>query len=218
MNLKTALLSFSIFVGWTGSSLSADTLESAPFEARWTGFYAGVFAGYHSGDVQNSDCIGICPIDPEYETFGVGLQAGYDHQFSNNIVVGGYVRVPVWADEDSFDLLAGAVTFTYEPKFAAFIGARVGYDLGNGLLPYVAGGYNFARVEANASFGAPAVERTHHGYHLSLGAEYLISEHVSTDLRYTYSHLGKEAYNFGGGVSTWGESAHAVSLAVNYRF
>ncbi|MEF2547641.1 porin family protein [Aurantimonas sp. E1-2-R+4] len=209
------VLGLGIMLSATVPAFAADIVDQEVFDARWTGFYAGVFGGYHAGDITNSDCVGVCPADPEYRSWGGGIKAGYDYEFSNNVVLGAYALVPLWADQDSFSIFNGALTFTYEPKFVASLGARLGYDIGYGLLPYIGGGYTVARIEAND--GLQSIDVTHHGVHLAVGLEYLLTDNVSTDLRYTHYRLGKEVYDFGV-PSTWGENANAISVGVNYRF
>lgn len=214
--MRLSSLSAGILIALTSGSVAnsadMDNLDSGSLP--WSGFFIGAFGGYHAGDIINSDCTGICPANPEFNIWGVGIQAGYDHEFANRIVLGGYAMLPLAVSKDSFTLpIFGA--YNYKTTLSGFIGARLGYDMQNGFLPYVAGGYNFARVEATN--GTYSQTNTHHGYHLSFGAEYLVTDNISADLRYTYSEFGKEVYN-PGVASTWGEKASAVTLGINYRF
>lgn len=216
MRLRSLFLGFAMVLGVAGSGLAADDLDGEVFEARWTGFYVGAVGGYHAGDVNFTNCTGFCPTDPKYNSWGLGVQAGYDHQFENNLVVGGYVNVPLVSSKNTFNIGFPGFDFTIKPKYAAFVGGRIGYDF-NGFLPYVAGGYNVARMEATAFFGARR-SNTHHGYHLAIGMEYLVTRNISTDLRYTFSHFGRRTYDFGGGASNWGENASNITAAINFRF
>lgn len=199
-----------------GASAQADNLSQESFEARWTGFYLGVVGGYHAGDINFSNCTGFCPTNPKFNTWGVGIQGGYDHQFANNVVFGGYVNIPIAASKSTFNIGFPGWDFTVRSTFAAHVGARVGYDM-QGFLPYVAAGYSVASAEATSFFGVTR-SNTHHGYHLAVGLEKLWTENLSTDLRYTYTSLGKRPYDFGGGVANWGENSSNATLAVNFRF
>jgi len=214
MRFSTLIAGLMISCASGGLASAADMTGNTGGSLPWSGYYIGAFGGYHAGDITNSDCAGICPTDPEFNTWGVGIQAGYDHEFANRLVLGGYAKIPLAASKDSFTLpIFGA--YTYKTEFSGFIGARLGYDMSNGLLPYVAGGYNFARITAEN--GAFSQTNTHHGYHLSVGAEYMMTDNISADFRYTHSRFGKETYN-PGVASTWGEKANAFAIGINYRF
>ncbi|MGD9914811.1 MAG: outer membrane protein [Rhizobiaceae bacterium] len=215
MRIRSLIVGLVALFGLSAPSLAQELGDDA-FVARWTGGYVGVVAGYHAGDIVFSDCTGLCPTNPKMNTGGIGIQAGYDHQFANNLVLGGYVNIPIAANKGSFNIGFPGFDFTVRSRFAAHIGARLGYDI-NGFMPYVAGGYSVADIEASAFFAAQRTN-THHGYHLAVGLEYLWSEHFSTDVRYTYSELGKRTYDFGGGASRWGERASNITFAASYRF
>jgi len=93
MRIRSLVLGFAAVVASAMPSFAADIVEEAAVEARWTGFYAGVLGGYFASTLGQSGCVGFCPVTPRYDSWGLGIQAGYDHQFSNDVVLGGYARV-----------------------------------------------------------------------------------------------------------------------------
>src|SRR5262245_4855139 len=73
-------------------AFAADALVEAPVEPAftWTGFYAGVEAGYAWGDSE-ADYFAVLPpgvtsMDPDGGL--IGGYAGYNYQFPNNVVLG----------------------------------------------------------------------------------------------------------------------------------
>ncbi|MBX3578473.1 MAG: porin family protein [Rhizobiaceae bacterium] len=223
MHIRSLILALAATVA-AAPSLAADFAEEAPAESSWTAVYIGVVGGYFASAMTQSGCVGLCPVAPRYDSWGLGLQIGADHQLPNNFVVGAYGRVMLASRDVAVPIFpAGSTvpfpggTFTADPKFAGAIGARVGYSYGS-FLPYAAVGYTGAKITAsNALFGT-SYTATHHGVHVSAGVEAKLTEHISADFRYTYTHFAKATYDFGGGTSQYGANANNFTLALNYRF
>jgi outer membrane immunogenic protein len=180
----------------------------------WTGFYIGVAGNYHDGTILDQGCVGLCVPNHRVRDNYATVNAGYDYKFSNNVVLGvfGWIGVTPVRSEAT---LAPGIVVKGETDFAGMIG---GYAAGN-FLPYAFVGAE--RVHGNVNVAVapiPNNDRTHTGYGAGVGLEYLIFPNVSVDGRYMYSYLDREAYDFGGGVTTAAENAHTVSLGVNYRF
>ena len=193
---------------------AAQTNEAAP---DWSGFYAGVQAAYHFGEVDDSECVGLCADDNNVDDGYLAIQAGYDAQVSENFVLGvmGWVGVTPVEEETQ---LTPTITVRGKTDFAGFLGVRAGLAAGP-LLPYAYAGYlHVSGTVTNDGAPIPKNERDHGGIGVGVGAEYRIARSFSIDGRYMYSDLGNEAYDFGGGPTSYGEQAHTFSLAVNYRF
>lgn len=183
----------------------------------WTGFYIGAAANYRDGTVLDQGCIGLCVPNAHIRDGYMTVNAGYDYKFSNNVVLGvfGWIGVTPVRSEVT---LAPGILIKGETDFAGMIGGRLGYAVGS-ALPYFFVGAE--RVHGNVNIAVapiPNNERTHTGYGTGVGLEYLILPNLSVDGRYMYSYLDRQAYNFGGGITTAAESAHTLSLGVNYRF
>lgn len=206
-------------LGVLAACLAANPSYAADFEERvadWTGYYVGLGGSYLAGTINFANCVGLCPANPRIDGFALAVHGGYDHQFANNVVLGGFLSVPVVGPSGQFTLGGGVATFTYRPRFAVVGGARLGYSMGR-WMPYAHAGFHVIRMTADASFGISR-SNTHTGVQLAVGAEFKMTEHVSTDLRYSFSHTGMQPYNFGGGISNWGNNGHVVTASINYRF
>lgn len=186
---------------------------SAP-EMNWTGFYAGVFGGYHDGKITQEGCTGLCPVNPKLTGGFVGLQAGYDHEYSNHIVAGVFGWVPLTRPKTSYDIGFGLV-YDNKPRFAAVAAARFGYAFDK-CLPYIFGGVGYANVEVQS--GGLSWTKNYVGPVVGVGAEVALTRHISFDVRYMFSSAPKRTFDFGGGPESYGEYASNFIAGINYRF
>lgn len=212
------LVASAMFAMLAASAAAADLPVKAPLRAyepgmNWTGVYGGLWGGHHQGSVQQTGCVGVCPVDPKIRGGVFGVQIGGDYQFANNIVLGGYLAVPVSRPQTTLTPAGVEVT----PRSALFLGGRLGYSF-NQFLPYFHGGLARAKVDGFSGFTGVKAANTHNGHMLGGGLEYAITRNWSVDGRYTYIHLPQELYNVGGGPSSWGENSHNITFAVNYRW
>lgn len=205
----------------TTAAVAADLpVKAEPLSAmtspavNWTGFYVGAFGGYHYGNVTQEGCVGLCPVDPKLKGGLFGFQGGYDYEFSNHVVLGGFGWVPLTRLTASYDLGSGLI-YDVRTRFAALAAARVGYAFDR-WLPYVFGGVGYANIEISS--GGTSWREGYFGPVVGLGVEYSLMCHVSVDFRYMYSSAPKKTYDFGGGPEQYGEFASNFLAAVNYRF
>ncbi len=189
----------------------------APVRAQqmnWTGFYAGLFAGYHTGNISIHGCTGFCPLDPKLDGGLAGIQFGYDRQFSNDIVAGVFGWIPVVRPDSHLD--AQIYQYDLKQRFTAIAGARVGRAFDR-WLPYAFGGVEFTNLEITDSAGN-SFDNDYVGLAAGVGVEYAITRHLSFDGRYMYTHLPGENFDFGGGPEKYSENGSSFLAAVNYRF
>lgn len=219
--VRVALAGVMMF-GSSGAFAADMAVKARPLMAQqvdsWTGFYIGAAANYHSGTVLDEGCVGLCEHNHRVQDWYGTVNIGYDYQFANRVVIGvlGWVGVTPVESEAS---LAPGVVVKGKTDAAAFGGVRLGYAAGHGLLPYVFAGAEI--VHGNVTIAVapvPVNERTHTGFGTGVGLEYRLAPNWSIDGRYMYSYLGRQDYNFGGGVTTAAESANTLSIGVNYRF
>lgn len=210
---------------FSGAAFAADlggrVHYKAPAPAQymtWTGPYVGLAVGYHAGSITQSGCVGLCPTDPKMKGAFLMAQFGYDYQFANNIVIGAFGAIPLTRIKPA-NISIGLPGFDFRTsaKFVANFNARVGYAYQN-WLPYVFGGVVFARTSVNNPFTGADFNNTYTGLSLGAGLEYAITRNWSVDAKYSYIHLPKKTYDFGGGPEQFGENSHNVMLGVNYRF
>ena len=214
----------------------------------WTGFYVGVNQGFGGGVLDaNVNLAGPGVLNNTQTTnrangFFVGGEAGYDYQFSNNVVLG------VETDMQWSEIRASHQATTYSSAAALFGNAnignnlnwfgttrlRLGYSFGR-LLPYVTGGVAYGEVAANgeqfvggALFGGSATQ-TNVGWAAGAGLEYALSENLSARAEYIYLQIpGVNGPAAGltpppfpslvGSFSTGSFGAHLIRTGLNWKF
>lgn len=219
--LGAALAGVFAFGAANAADLGAKVHYKAPAPAQyvsWTGPYVGLAVGYHSGKITQAGCVGFCPNGATVKGAFLMSQFGYDYQLANNIVIGAFGAIPLTRIKPT-DVSIGLPGFTFRttPKFVANFNARIGYAYQN-FLPYVFGGIVFAKTTVNNPFTFVDFNKTYTGYALGAGVEYAINRNWSLDAKYSYIHLPKESYAFGGPVQQYGEDSHNIMMGVNYRF
>ncbi len=166
----------------------ATTLAAAPAMATdWTGFYVGGQLGY--SDVETSSASG--------DDVSFGIQAGYDHQFSNNMVLGGEVA---YSYSDT-SLSRGQGDF----KDSIALKGRLGYAH-NDFLFYGTAGIVRGEVDGGS------INSSDNGVVYGVGMEYMISQQVSLG----FEVLQSEYDSFGNSGRALRDTSAAVK--VNYRF
>jgi outer membrane immunogenic protein len=201
---------------------AADMPVKAPIaimqdQYQWTGFYIGAAGNYHDGTILDQGCTGLCEHNHRVRDGYMTVNAGYDYQLTSRVVLGafGWVGVTPVSSEAT---LAPGVVVKGKTDFAALIGIRAGYAMGN-FLPYAFVGGETVHGNVNVAVAPiPNNDKTHNGYGAGFGLEYALARNWSVDGRYMYSYLGRENYDFGGGVTSAAERAYTLSLGINYRF
>lgn len=214
----------------------------------WDGFYSGLSANYIdgklTGDTPILDESGISKPNPK----GVMLEgfAGWNKQFSNNVVLGaeGSLAVGDVSNEQSMstsDGIIGSGVFakiSARSEIAAMAKAKIklGYAI-NRFLPYVTVGGVAARTKysgditligisdgpfASINLG-DSTEKTVYGWTVGTGLDYRIGENGFLRASYDYTDLNSARYlKFGGlGNIDLGKKAfelHEFKLGVGYSF
>jgi opacity protein-like surface antigen len=214
----------------------------------WTGFYVGVNQGFGGGVLDaNVNLAGPRVLNNTQTTnrangFFVGGEAGYDYQFSNNLVLG------VETDMQWSDIQASHQATTWSSTGAGFGNAnirnnldwfgttrlRLGYSFGR-LLPYITGGVAYGEVAANgeqfvgrALFSGSAAQTTV-GWVAGAGLEYALTDNLSARAEYVYLQLpGVNGPASGltpppfpslvGSFSTGSFGAHLIRTGLNWKF
>lgn len=203
---------FAADMAFKARPLAAEAVES------WTGFYLGAAANYHDGTILDEGCVGLCEHNHRVQDWYGSVNIGYDYQFANRVVIGAFGWVGVTPVRSEATLAPGIVVKGKTDE-ALFGGVRLGYAAGRGFLPYVFAGAEVVSGTVTVPVAPmPNNERTHTGFGAGVGLEYRIAPNWSVDGRYMHSYLSREAYDFGGGVTTAAESANTFSIGVNYRF
>lgn len=229
--LKRALLGVSALALLAGSASAADLSTRYPVKAAvipapmfsWTGFYIGANVGYGWGS--NSFNYNAGPISYGYDVgssdgFFGGLQAGYNFQFANNVVVGVEADLD-FADMSSDNLLVGGPlsgfgTSSKVDNFGAIRG-RLGYAVDR-FLPYFTGGAAWANTSFTGPWGV-SNDDTRWGWTIGGGAEYALTNNWTIKAEYLYLDLGDKSIDYAGGTSaSSGLTMNTVKAGVNYKF
>jgi outer membrane immunogenic protein len=214
-----------LFALGVASGAAAQTMVvpvAAPVVSDWTGFYAGAWIGGRAGTINNTSCTGTCADDFPLNGFTGGLTAGYDYQLNSDVVIGGFVTLPLVRPTTTATIVAfPGSTWTVEPQFALAAGGRVGLVRGN-LMPYALLGLGLANVQVTPNGpGQNASTATHVGIVAGVGAEYRLNDNWSIDGRYMLGYAGNASYQFcpqAACISGYDEVSHNFSIGINYRF
>lgn len=151
-----------------------------PASFNWTGFYAGVNAGYGwggntGGGYSSFTDVGIGGLagfmnnggnvlpDLSPRGFLGGVQAGYNFQLAPSVVAGivADIQVADLDDSGSVTVTRGAFRDIKESKTVSTdwfgtLRAKLGLTLSNNVLLYGTGGLAYGRVKLNTSFDDPS--------------------------------------------------------------
>lgn len=187
----------------------------APSYYNWTGFYAGINAGYGFGKSDWSGAGGTGSTKPK--GFIGGVQLGYNLQ----------TGMWVWGLEADFDYSAmkgsdnggtgvcsGAGCETKLKYFGTGRG-RIGYAGWDRWLPYVTGGAAYGNVKATPAVGGD-FSKGKVGWTVGGGVEYAVFANWTTKLEYLYADLGTISGGTPGNDVTF--KSHLVRAGLNYRF
>ncbi|MET4632330.1 outer membrane protein [Kaistia defluvii] len=235
---RAAALGLGMTFGLAGAASAADlTVPYEPIPApepafTWTGLYIGAHGGYAWLDFKSEPTDAYGGMKPD-GWFGGG-QAGYNYQFSNNIVLGIEADASFGDQKDSISALIGdplenAVTLDYAAKIDAFgtVRARAGYAVDR-FLPYVTGGLAWANAELDfhnqiIADGNVAVDlsasdkQTFTGWTIGAGLEYAVTNNITAKVEYLYADLGSKDFDLGTPVSA-DITMQTVKFGLNYKF
>lgn len=191
----------------------------------WTGFYIG---GYVGGAWANTDTFisgTAAPIQISSESFLAGVQAGYDWQLPNRLVLGVRVSAPVTGGSDKSvnDPLFPFISYTSDFNWAVLGTFQVGYAIDR-WLPYVGIGVGFGEGEGtvrNTLFNfTETATSSHTGFIANVGVRYMLSQNWWTALQYTYTNWGDANYSYviPGQTVNVGYELHALTVQLSYKF
>lgn len=191
----------------------------------WSGFYAGVFAGYGGGRATSTGVVSgsVSPVDVQGGLLGGTV--GANAQFDNFVL--GLEGDLAWSGVKGSTTCAGAPAFDCSGELT-WLGSgkiRGGMAFDNLLLfgtaGVAAGGIN-ASVDPAPPASTGTFSSTVWGWTIGAGAEYAVSEAISVKAEYNY-------YDFAAvnapintianlGSTDIKSHAHVAKLGVNYRF
>jgi outer membrane immunogenic protein len=248
--MKKLLLSATALVALTAAAGAADLpLRSAPSPLMtavpifsWTGFYAGVQAGYAWGDdetrlffngvpLDTIPVIGAASTDYDADGFVGGAHVGYNVQVGSFVLgVEGDLEV---ADIDGDRRWASVVfpgafaSAKSEINFQGSIRSRFGFAFDRALV-YGTAGLAFANIENTYSTGDGAVtaiekfDETQWGWTVGAGVEYAFTNNLTGRVEYRYTKFGDYRNNTNlivvGGSTEQELDLHTVRAGLSYKF
>jgi outer membrane immunogenic protein len=218
--MKKLLLTTAAMIALVSSASAADLARSytkAPAlvspATNWSGFYAGVMGGYGWSD--SVSVAGFSTSSSDLKGGFGGGTIGYNWQLAGSQFVFG-LEVDAAASDLKYSQSAFGVTA--EDKIRAFgsVTGRLGYAFDSALL-YVKGGYAWAdnRVSGSAFGVTIADSKTHSGYTVGAGLEYMFAPSWSAKAEYMYADYGHQTYF---GAFDVGASVHTIKGGINYHF
>jgi outer membrane immunogenic protein len=182
----------------------------------WTGFYAGLNAGYGWASVENTAGGGSSDLNG----FVGGGQIGYNWQI-NSIVLGLEGDFQGSLQKKSDDVTILGTTFTIDQKIPWFATARarLGYAMGPWMI-YATGGAAWVNYKLQVSaLGAEASDNTTKtAWTVGGGFEWMFVPNWSAKLEYLYFDTGDTTATLFGTTFNARAKENLVRLGVNYHF
>lgn len=221
-------------VGVGGGSALADgyrggSIKDAPIAVpvtNWTGFYIGGHGGFAWSDVDWQYSNSNTANQSGDGGFG-GVQAGYNWQLPNGVVLGLEADASWGNIEGSTDCPNTLFRCEHQIDMLASIRARLGYSFGR-TLGYVTGGLGYAAIDYAAVTKATGVKfgtglsSDEWGWTLGAGIEHMITPNWTVKLEYLHygfdgdhAKLGTLSGLYTADVET---SIDTIKLGVNYKF
>jgi outer membrane immunogenic protein len=178
----------------------------------WTGFYAGLNAGYSFNDnkattVGQPNFVALIPggnapssLTTGKDGFIGGAQIGYNYQMGN--VVLGVETDLQYVDGKRTTLFTGPAGITTaagsELNYLGTLRARLGLVASERLLIYATGGLAYGNPNNSAAVSTAAgalwgggSDATRFGYAIGAGAEYALTNNWTAKIEYLYYDLGR---------------------------
>ncbi|WP_245422505.1 outer membrane protein [Rhizobium sp. AG855] len=157
---------------------------------------------------------GAAPLQGDLDGGILGFFAGYNKQFTNNLVLGLDANVDYnWNDTTMLSVFGDV---DGKAEWQGSVRGRVGYAADRALI-YVAAGYVATRAEADNAILGSASE-TFHGYTVGAGVDYAITDRIFGRLDYRYNDFGSKDLDFSGTAVKSDLSQHSIKLGVGVKF
>ncbi|WP_108398226.1 outer membrane protein [Devosia submarina] len=198
---------------------SPGNIYSATPASDWSGFYAGVNAGYGWGSTTSEPTGGGPEIDNNSDGFQFGGQVGYNMDMGGFLV--GAEADLQWANIGySEDIPGGSVSESNIDVYGTIRG-RAGMTFG-AVMPYVTGGFAAGRGTTsitNASNVVTSQSANHVGWTVGAGLEAKASDNITVKAEYLYTDLGAQTYSgLPGGDIDVTQNFSVVRAGLNYKF
>lgn len=212
-------------------STGTATAQDAAYD--WSGAYIGAQVGYIWGDslTRNFDG-GTFDLFATPEADGTlgGIYLGYNHQFSNDVVVGVDADV-AWSRADGdFDGARHPTGLPFRPNqhavdidYTAALRARLGYAIDR-FMPYIAGGVAIGRANFayDHAFADAVFSDTLTGWTIGGGVEFAATNNLILRAEYRYSDFGdgsaQEFPPYPWETQRYDLKTHDIRFGIAYKF
>lgn len=199
-------------------------------EPDWSGFSAGASLGGSFGATTGQAIVAAQPQNlrrPDPSGFMAGVNAGYNFEFANHLVLGAVVDIDALKASDTLTSIAKGFQLKVKNNWMMSLRVKAGYDFGPALI-YATGG--IADVQTDASLdlipatGTPAkISTWRSGWTLGAGVDYRIFAHMSLEAEYRYTRASSLNYSVAppaapGGHVSFSENINLLQIGLNYQF
>jgi outer membrane immunogenic protein len=178
---------------------------------NWTGFYAGINAGYGFGTSDWS----AAGVTVKPKGFLAGGTLGYNWQMGS--LVYGIEGDWDWADVKGSATCVVVLTCETKNTWLATARGRLGYAFDR-WLPYVTGGAAFGNVKATLDPAGFSASKTELGWTVGAGIEYAMFGNWTAKLEYLYVDLGSFDTGPAPLVNNVSFKENIVRAGLNYKF
>jgi outer membrane immunogenic protein len=181
---------------------------------NWTGFYAGIVAGYGFG---SSDWSAVASASNKPKGAMAGGTVGYNWQ--TGAIVLGLEGDFSWSGVKGSATCAGAFTCETSNGWLATFRGRAGYAIDR-WLPYVTLGGAYGNVKATTSVAglSASTSKDQLGWTAGAGVEYAFAGNWSAKLEYLYVDLGSFDTGPAPFVNNVSFKESIVRAGLNYKF
>ncbi|TGP26421.1 MULTISPECIES: outer membrane protein [unclassified Mesorhizobium] len=217
---RLTLASAGFFALLSGRALAADAGADLPMTAPgfdWTGYYAGLQAGYGWGSSDISGTEGEpFGASPDLDGGFVGGHVAGLWQF-NQAVIGARAELD-YSSMDGSALLDPGNTVGTDIKWFGSVNAEAGLAVDRWLI-YGVGGVAFAGIETSQVAG-PSFARTRAsaGWTIGAGVDYALSNNIVVGAQYRYYDFGKEHFDAPDDFSDRDQDVKLHTLGVNFSY
>jgi opacity protein-like surface antigen len=192
------------------AAMAADVIVQTPVESlpgvsvsTWTGAYVAGTAGYarskRAHAHENVNTFGGPGGTYEHKSKGFvgGVVAGYQHEFSNKLVLG--ARAGIRSGQSGDDGGAYKIynnTTSSKLHYLATAEGTIGVDMGR-VMPYVHGGWAGGKLSTSQVYAPPGSPATtwegsqfRNGWTAGVGVDYKVTDKVFVGIEYAHTDLG----------------------------
>lgn len=179
----------------------------------WSGFYAGVHAGYVGFDSETTIPASASNFTQNPSGFVGGVLAGYNWQ-GQMLVYG--VEADIGGIDVSTDPTPGFTTLD-SFDINGHVRGRIGYPMGNALLFAAAG---LAVTEISTTVLGVTRSKTRAGGTIGAGVDFMAFENVVVRGEYLFDFYGKSTTVFPGGIFAQNKTihSHTARAALIWKF